>query len=101
MTRSAFVLAPLVLVAACGGLIESQGDPPGAPTVDNGTLAPTSADKDLNPDLVHEPPMLGLHQARGAGPLTGGSPGMTSHGGSILTSAEVTAIFWGTAFPRS
>ena len=96
MTRSTIVLAPLVLVAACGGLIDPQGDHQGTPSVESGTLDPTSADKGLNPDLVPQPPMLGLHQARGAGPFGGsGSPDMTSHGGGVLTSAAVTAIFWG------
>jgi len=73
MTR-AFVLAPFVLVAACEGSVESQGDPQGVPRLENGTLAPMSADKELNPNTVHEPPMLGLHQTHGGG--SGGARGL-------------------------
>jgi hypothetical protein len=47
----------------------------------------------------NEPPKLGLHWAKGqAHSGGGGSPDMTSHGGPIMTSAAVTAIFWGTSW---
>src|SRR5262245_583358 len=41
-------------------------------------------------------PLLGLHLARGGGGgQHGPSPDLIYHGGIILTSSEVTAIFWG------
>jgi hypothetical protein len=48
-----------------------------------------------------EPPMAGLHLAKGQASKTGGaahnSPLMTNHGGSIMTTVQpVQAIFWGT-----
>ena len=48
-----------------------------------------------------EPPMLGVHYARG----NGGRPRQTSpnlvyHGGPVMTSpSQVTAIFWGSSWP--
>jgi len=49
-----------------------------------------------------EPPMLGIHWARGFDPFarTGQAghkptPNMTYHGGKIMPSADATAIFWG------
>ena len=42
-----------------------------------------------------EPPMLGVHWARGQGGKTSGSPDMTSHGGTIMQTAVTAAIFWG------
>ena len=44
----------------------------------------------------HEPPMLGIHWAKGFAHGGGGSsPDMTSHGGTIMTNAATAAIFWG------
>jgi hypothetical protein len=44
---------------------------------------------------AHEPPMLGVHYAKGSKGGGGGSPDMTSHGGPIMTSSVTAAIFWG------
>jgi hypothetical protein len=52
---------------------------------------------------THEPPMLGIHWARGFSPFGrvshpargGNSPNMTYHGGVIMTSTVSEAIFWG------
>ena len=51
----------------------------------------------------HEPPMLGIHWARGAKPAQhgGGSPDMTLHGGDIMPTAFTKIIFWGTSWPTS
>jgi hypothetical protein len=47
----------------------------------------------------HQPPMLGVHWAKGVKPAkSGGNPDMTLHGGDILPTATVTAIFWGTSW---
>jgi hypothetical protein len=47
-----------------------------------------------------EPAILGPHWARGsANPHNGGSPDMTYHGGPILPSATVKAIWWGASWP--
>lgn len=47
-----------------------------------------------------EPPILGPHWARGsANSHNGGSPDMTYHGGPILPSATVKAIWWGASWP--
>ena len=49
-----------------------------------------------------EPPALGIHWAKGEGkPGGGGSPDMTYHGGPILPSVSVTAIFWGPSWATS
>src|SRR6266436_4943372 len=55
---------------------------------------------------THEPPMLGIHWARGFDPFAraheahghggGGSPNMTYHGGKIMQIAVTENIFWGT-----
>ncbi len=49
---------------------------------------------------VQDPPMLGLHKAKGAPPNPAGnkSPQMTWHGGDIMTTAVTKAIFWGTSW---
>ena len=44
-----------------------------------------------------EPPMRGIHWARGhQPPAAQANPDMTWHGGNILTSTQTAAIFWGT-----
>src|SRR5262249_50728202 len=40
-------------------------------------------------------PMLGLHHARGAGGHNAGSSDLIYRGGAIMTSSEVTALYWG------
>jgi len=51
---------------------------------------------------THEPPMLGIHWARGFNPAIraarGSSPNMTYHGGVIMNSTVSEAIFWGTSW---
>jgi hypothetical protein len=52
-----------------------------------------------------QPPMLGIHWARGQDPFArndlGGrrNPNMTYHGGKIMPTSNTTAIFWGTSWP--
>jgi hypothetical protein len=73
-----------------------------------GQAGSSSAPQDLS--TLHgrpEPPMLGIHWARGFDPFaraneahTGQAghkptPNMTYHGGKIMTTADSTAIFWG------
>src|SRR5437660_2176021 len=44
-----------------------------------------------------EPPMRGIHCARGHQPQAAqANPDMTWHGGNILTTTQTAAIFWGT-----
>jgi hypothetical protein len=50
----------------------------------------------------HEPPMLGIHWAKGAKPGGQARPNralMTYHGGVIMPTANTGAIFWGTSWP--
>jgi hypothetical protein len=64
-----------------------------------------SAPQDLS--VTGEPPMLGIHWARGlepyarvheAGKSGGKSPLMTDHGGKIMPTAVMQSIFWGTSW---
>jgi hypothetical protein len=49
-----------------------------------------------------EPPMGGIHWARGHQPPGAkANPDMTWHGGNILTSTQAAAIFWGTNWGNS
>ena len=55
---------------------------------------------------VAEPPMLGIHWARGFNPFSRNAPkgkpvNMTYHGGVILTSVSAQAIFWGPSWTNS
>jgi hypothetical protein len=63
-----------------------------------------SAQQAASTNRIHEPPMLGIHWAKGyihpAKPR-GGSPDMTWHGGAILTTTAAQAIFWGTSWPTN
>jgi hypothetical protein len=80
-------------------------------TIAFGQAASSSAPQDLS--TLHgrpEPPMLGIHWARGFDPFArlneahnaGGrkvsNPDMTYHGGKIMPIANATAIFWGTSW---
>ena len=67
--------------------------------------SPQSVPEDLS--NTGEPPMLGIHWARGFEPAArlreahrggGGSALMTYHGGKILTTAFTKNIFWGTSW---
>jgi hypothetical protein len=81
-------LACALFGAACGNVNE----------VDETSSALESVDGQGRP----EPPMLGPHRARDANPFGGGSsPLMTSHGGAIMPSAAVTAIFWGASWANT
>ena len=82
-----WITAAALAAISCGG---TGGD------------ASTSSTSDpLDAQRVHEPPMLGIHWARGQGAPPTRSPNMTWHGGEILTSSAVTAIFWGTSWSSS
>src|SRR2546428_12318213 len=49
-----------------------------------------------------EPPMRGIHWARGHQPQAAqANPDMTWHGGNILTTTQTAAIFWGTNWGNS
>jgi len=57
---------------------------------------------------THEPPMLGIHWARGFNPFArsgqtpkGNNPDMTYHGGVIMTSTVSEAIYWGPSWSNS
>jgi hypothetical protein len=52
------------------------------------------------PDQMQpEPPMLGIHWAKDHPAILGvGSPDMTWHGGAVMPTADVSAIFWGTSW---
>ena len=54
----------------------------------------------------HEPPMLGIHWARGFNPFArpvqkGSNPDMTYHGGVIMPSTVSEAIYWGPSWNNS
>src|SRR5947209_5735374 len=78
----------LVLAAAaavsCGGLASNS----------------TSADDldTIGGQGAHEPPMLGIHYAKGQGGGGSGSPDMTWHNGTIMPTAFTEAIFWGASW---
>jgi len=57
-------------------------------------------------NVQHEPPMLGIHWARGFNPFAraaarGNNPDMTYHGGVIMPSTVSEAIFWGPNWANS
>jgi hypothetical protein len=62
--------------------------------------------QDLSGTNGNEPPMLGIHWARGQDPFTRVDFGarrtanMTYHGGKIMPTAVTKAIFWGTSWPN-
>src|SRR5216684_647637 len=57
------------------------------------------------PALAADPPMLGVHwargEARGAGPAAGANPNLTWHNGAIMPSTFVQAIYWGPSWLNS
>jgi len=63
-------------------------------------IALPAQDVNKNPNKK-EPPILGPHWAGGVAHEKGASssPDMTYHGGPILPSVSVTAIFWGASWP--
>ena len=59
-------------------------------------------------NVQHEPPMLGIHWARGfdpfarvSAPARGNNPDMTYHGGVIMPSTVSEAIYWGPRWANS
>jgi hypothetical protein len=59
-------------------------------------ISATAQDARMQPKA---PPMLGIHWAKGIHPAkTGGSPDMTFHGGTVLTTTSAQSIFWGTSW---
>jgi hypothetical protein len=78
-----WIIAAALAAISCGG---------------NGNGGSASTADPLAAQGVHEPPMLGIHWARGQGGPAATSPLMTWHSGAILNSAAVTAIFWGTSW---
>ena len=93
------MIKPILLTAALAVPFYSFGqalEPPREPAVED--LSKTG-----------EPPMLGIHWARGFSPTArvdheaghhggGGSPDMTYHGGVIMPTAVTESIFWGTSW---
>lgn len=63
-------------------------------------LSLAAQDVNKNPNKK-EPPILGPHWSRGASHShnAGGNPDMSYHGGPILPSATVKAIWWGSSWP--
>ncbi len=89
-----FALVSMISAAiACGGAVEPSDAPP---------LADVGVEPAQGPPLgphgqPEEHAMLGKHAPRdAAGPNRTASPLLTSHGGAIMTSTVVQAIFWGT-----
>ena len=89
-----FVLLSVVLslgVFACGQTVDS----------------PASNRQDLSAlNAQHEPPMLGIHWARGFTPFARvqgarNNPDMTYHGGVIMPSTVSEAIYWGPSWAHS
>jgi len=56
--------------------------------------------QDVANQTTHQgPPMLGIHWAKGIhSARSGGSPDMTFHGGTVLTTTSSQTIFWGTSW---
>src|SRR5690349_22264259 len=80
-----FLALIVVAAVACGGVAS-----------DNSAADNLDANGDHG---SHEPPMLGVHYAKGQGHGGGGgSPDMTSHGGTVMPTAITQAIFWGTSW---
>ena len=74
----------LAAAVACGGI---SGNDSSADNLDT-----------VGGQGAHEPPMLGVHYAKGQGGGGSGSPDMTSHGGTVMPTAFTEAIFWGTSW---
>ncbi len=83
--RQTFTLAAALAAISCGG---PEG-PPAASGTSAGALVAQGR---------IEPPMLGIHWARGEARPSSGSPLMTWHGGIILPATFVQPIFWGTSW---
>jgi hypothetical protein len=56
------------------------------------------------PPITHEPPMSGIHWAKGQAPPSGGagtSPNLNYNGGPIMATSTTMAIFWGASWGSS
>lgn len=91
--RNLLVLAVVIFALSAFGQARSQN---------------ASGVEDLSNPAGHEPPMLGIHWARGFHPYPNQSrsasgrprksPNMTYHNGKILNTAVTKNIFWGTSW---
>jgi len=80
MKKSLLLAAAAALSFACGGSVS---------TTESDNL------DSVNGQGANEPPMLGIHWAKGQGGNAGSSPDMTWHGGTVLPATVTAAIFWG------
>lgn len=93
MHKNSFIL---LAVLSIGGMCLGQAADSSASRQDLSSITAT-----------HEPPMLGIHWARGFNPFArvrsakGNNPDMTYHGGVIMPSTESEAIFWGPSWANS
>lgn len=88
----------IVAVALSASSLAVAGCGVGAPDLQQGAQPPA----DVAAAKGSEPPMLGMHMARGAHSHGGtSSPLMTFHNGTILTTAATQAIFWGTSWSNA
>jgi hypothetical protein len=85
-------LLVVLLAAACGG---SQ--------IDDAATPGTSTELDARSGHgAQEPPMLGIHWAKGQGPAKKSStPDLLFQGGTILTRNVTAAIYWGTSWSNA
>ncbi len=93
MKRNLLMVVALLVVLSAFGQARSQN---------------TSSVEDLSKPRGIEPPMMGIHWARGFNPnflasrvrnaRTKRSPNMTWHNGKIMPTAETENIFWGTSW---
>ena len=82
--KKAWILAAAVSVA-CGGAVNSSSESDNLDTIGG--------------QGAHEPPMLGIHWAKGQGGSGGSSsPDMSWGGGPVLATSATAAIFWGTSW---
>lgn len=85
-------LAAALAAVGCGG------QETGAPATSAAATAALGAQVGNGPaQPPGDPPMLGIHWARGQARTTS-SPDMTWHGGDVLPTAVVEAIYWGTSW---
>ena len=100
-------LLPILAFAVLPSFAFAQTQPQTAPQAQRDSAPAAQAQpEDLN-DVV-EPPMLGVHWARGANPnarlqeagalARTRSPLITNHGGKIMPTATTETIFWGTSW---
>jgi hypothetical protein len=96
VNKSLFLIAATVLTIAMAGQARSQS---------------ASGVEDLSKPAGQEPPMMGIHWARGFNPLylarkaghpgsQGKSPDLLWHNGPIMPDAVTENIFWGTSWGR-